>query len=195
MAVLAGMVAVGGASLNQEIESRLTAAVSAVRRSAVVTRADGALFIHAYADRCSGGEATRNPGRAAHGLFAAVARLDNRDELGGSLGVSPVELGRTSDARVIRRMYQRWGDVGVARCLGAFAFASWDEQTRRLTLGRDCLGNRPLFFHCGRQFVAFATSLAALFALPDVPRAIDEIALANFMATNFIEQRQTLYRG
>ena len=39
-------------------------------------------------------------------------------------------------------MYERWGDAGVARCLGAFAFALWDAGRRRLILGRDCLGNR-----------------------------------------------------
>ena len=92
-------------------------------------------------------------------------------------------------------MHERFGDAGVARCLGAFAFALWDAEARRLTLGRDCLGNRPLFYHRGPQFVAFATTLRSLLALPGVPRAIDELALAQFIAVNLREQQRTLYRG
>ena len=92
-------------------------------------------------------------------------------------------------------MHERWGEAGVARCLGAFAFALWDAEARRLTLGRDCLGNRALFYHRGPQFVAFATTLGALLALPGVPRAIDEMALAQFMAVNHREQQRTFYRG
>jgi asparagine synthase (glutamine-hydrolysing) len=92
-------------------------------------------------------------------------------------------------------MHERWGDDGVARCVGAFAFARWDAAARRLTLGRDCLGNRPLFYHRGPHFVAFATSLRGLLALPGVPRALDEMALAQFIAVNHREQERTLYRG
>lgn len=125
----------------------------------------------------------------------ALARLDNRSELGAALGLAPAELARIPDSILILRMYERWGDAGVARCLGAFAFALWEVPSRRLTLGRDCLGNRPLFYHRGQEFVAFATTLGALLTLPGVPREIDEIALANFIAVNLREKRRTFYRG
>jgi asparagine synthase (glutamine-hydrolysing) len=92
-------------------------------------------------------------------------------------------------------MLERWGDAGVARCLGTFAFALWDADTRRLTLGRDCLGNRALFYHCGEAVVSFATTLGALLALPGVPREINEITLAHFIAVNNREPRHTFYRG
>ncbi len=128
-------------------------------------------------------------------LFVALARLDNREELGASLGLGGAELARTSDARLLLTMYERWGDNGVARCVGSFAFAQWDAVARRLTLGRDCLGNRPLFYHRGPGFVAFSTTLGALLALPGVPRAIDELALAQFIAVNHREQERTFYRG
>jgi asparagine synthase (glutamine-hydrolysing) len=128
-------------------------------------------------------------------LFAALARLDNREEVGASLGLGCAELARRSDAHLLLSMHERWGDDGVARCVGAFAFALWEAEARRLTLGRDCLGNRPLFYHRGPHFVAFATSLRSLLALPGVPRALDELALAQFIAVNHREQQRTLYRG
>src|SRR5439155_25822073 len=100
------------------------------------------------------------------------------------------------DPLLIRRAIERWGDAGVARCLGAFAFALWESEAGRLTLGRDCLGKAPLFFHRARGFVAFATTPGMLLSLPGVPREIDELALANFLAVNLgHEPRRTFYRG
>ena len=128
-------------------------------------------------------------------LFIADARLDNRAELGHALDLAPADLARMSDHAFLQDMYRRWGEAGVARCLGAFAFAHWDAGRRRLILGRDCLGNRSLFFHHGNGFVAFASTLRILLALPCVPRELDELALADYLALDFSEARQTLYRG
>ena len=135
------------------------------------------------------------PGSRA-GLFAALARLDNRDELGAALGLMPSEFRAAPDATLIRRAIERWGDAGVARCLGAFAFALWESEAGPLTLGRDCLGRAPLFFYRARGFVVFATTLGMLFSLPGVPREIDELALANLLAVNLgADPRRTFYRG
>ena len=127
-------------------------------------------------------------------LFVASARLDNRRDLADALAISPAALTGISDADLIQGMSRRWGDGGIARCLGAFVFAQWDAQTRCLTLGRDCLGRRALFFHRGRGFVAFATTFTGLLALPNVPRRLDENVLANFLTFNLIERRRTFYR-
>ena len=195
MTVLAGIVAVGSGLIDPDIEFRLQRAVGSSRKTAPIVAVDGAVY--AQSAPAASGPRQANPvvGRGGRELFAAIARLDNREELGAALGLASGEIARESDAMLIRRMHERWGDAGVARCLGAFAFALWEADARRLTLGRDCLGNRPLFFHCGPQFIAFATTLGALLALPDVPRAIDEIELANFIAVNVREERHTLYRG
>lgn len=128
-------------------------------------------------------------------LFAADARLDNRDELGNDLGIAAATLRHTSDAEIVFRAISRWGDAGAAKILGAFAFALWDETAKRLTLGRDCLGQRALFYHVRGDIVQFATSLTALLALPGVPRDLDDIEIANFMVYNQNEPYRTLYRG
>jgi asparagine synthase (glutamine-hydrolysing) len=117
-------------------------------------------------------------------------------ELGAALQMPSPDIARTSDEALLARMIERWGVPGVARCLGAFAFARWEPDERRLTLGRDCIGvNHTLFFHRGRGFVAFATSLVILLSLSIVPREIDEIALANFFAANLRDGHRTYYRG
>jgi asparagine synthase (glutamine-hydrolysing) len=196
MSAFAGIIALNGGSIGRGAEDRTASALTALRKGhPLARRIENAIFVYSASpptDRVGEQPLTDADGCV---LFAALARLDNREELGGALGLSGAELAQTSDAALIRRIYERWGDTGVARCLGAFAFAHWDGAARRLTLGRDCLGNRPLFYHLGPEFVCFATTLGALLAMPDVPRAIDELALAQFIAVNNRNEPRTFYRG
>jgi asparagine synthase (glutamine-hydrolysing) len=198
MSALAGIVALEGAAIDREMEAAAARAITALHAGRpLVRRITGAVFVQRESSGSARLSGEPHPLTGADGrtLFAAVARLDNRDELGRALGFSSAELTRISDARLLFFMHQRWGDDGVAKCVGAFAFAHWDAAARRLTLGRDCLGNRPLFYHRTPRFVVFATTLRALLALPGVPRAIDERALAQFIAVNHREQERTFYRG
>ena len=198
MTALAGLVAFDGAPIDSEALASASRAIIAFHGGRTITRrVTGAAFVqwHPAAAALLPGEADPLTGADERLLFAALARLDNREELGASLGLGGAELARTSDAQLLLSMHQRFGDDGVARCLGAFAFALWEAEARRLTLVRDCLGNRPLFYHRGPQLVAFATTLRTLLAMPGVPRAIDELALAQFIAGNLREQQRTLYRG
>lgn len=198
MSAFAGIVALDGAPIDSEAEASVVRALIAIHGGRTATRrVAGAAFVQSAvsADASLAGEIHPLTGTDGRSLFAALARLDNREELGARLGLGGAELARTSDARLLMFMHERFGDDGVARCLGAFAFARWDAQARRLTLVRDCLGNRALFYHRGPRFVAFATTLRGLLALPGVPRALDELGLAQFIAVNNCEQERTLYRG
>ncbi len=195
MSAFAGIVSLDGRPLERHAEDRVAVALTAMRPGRTSAwRSRGAIFVHKSSEANKYSEAGRPAFRDSDALFTALARIDNREELGDALGLGPTELAQTSDAELIQRLFLRWGDCGVARCVGAFAFAHWDAAARRLTLGRDCLGNRPLFYHRGPEFVCFATTLGALLALPGVPRAIDEIALAQFIAVNNGNERRTFYR-
>lgn len=52
-----------------------------------------------------------------------------------------------------------------------------------------------MYYHRGAGFAAFATGLRTLLALPDVPRRIDELAVADFLVDNVTEPRATFYCG
>ena len=193
----AGIVAFDDVPIDIKSEQQIGRAIAAPRKGRIAARRiDGALFACQTAPASTGGPSAPPPPTGnGHTLFAADARLDNRTELGAALALSPPELACTTDEDLVRRMFERWGEAGIARCLGAFAFALWDANARRLILGRDCLGNRALFFHRGGGFVVFANTLGALLALAQVPCQLDEIVLANFLAVNLMEQRRTFYRG
>jgi asparagine synthase (glutamine-hydrolysing) len=113
-------------------------------------------------------------------MLVADARLDNRDELTDSLGrTRGAEL---SDAQLLFLAYQRWGEGVLNRAIGDFAFAAWREAEKLLTLARDPMGQRPLHYHLGDGFVAFASMPQGLHALPQIPRELDREQLAGFVA-------------
>ena len=110
------------------------------------------------------------------------------------LSLSSERRQATDDGTLLIDLHRRFGAPGVARALGAFAFAAWDEAAQRLVLGRDCLGERPLFFHRTDRFVVFASDMRTLLSMPFVPRAIDDDAVANYLAMNLWRPSKTLYR-
>jgi asparagine synthase (glutamine-hydrolysing) len=134
-------------------------------------------------------------GFGGQGRLVFAGRLDNREDLAEALGIAPAALRETSDSALCLLALERWYLDALPRLEGGFAFALWDERSRRLLLGRDKMGGRPLFYHRGAGFIAFATTFNGLFALPQVPRAIDEVVLGDFLALNVFEERRTIYRG
>jgi asparagine synthase (glutamine-hydrolysing) len=109
----------------------------------------------------------------ARGLsFVCDARLDNRGEIAASLGIDPDALPRMADSAVLFEAYRAWGDGCAERLIGDFTFAAWNADTRTLTLGRDHMGQRHIFFHAGDDVFAFSTDRKGLWALPDVPRRL-----------------------
>jgi asparagine synthase (glutamine-hydrolysing) len=117
------------------------------------------------------------------GRFALVAdlRLDNREELARSLGLGPADLSAIADSGLLALALLRWGDETPEHLLGDFAFAWFDAARRRLLLARDPLGQRPLFWHRGAGFFAFASMPKGLFALDAVPRRADETNLVRYL--------------
>lgn len=114
-------------------------------------------------------------------VIVADCRLDNRDELARSLDLPPPATAQLADSALILMAYRRWGTDCPQRLLGDFAFAIWDPGPRQLLCARDHLGIRPLFYHRGPRFFAFANGIQGLFALPRVPRRLNEGKLREFL--------------
>lgn len=83
-----------------------------------------------------------------------------------------------SDTEVLVHLYEQHGERFVEQLNGQFAIALWDGRRRRLVLARDRVGIRPLFYAQAGARLAFASEVKALFALPEVPRALDPAGLA-----------------
>lgn len=115
-------------------------------------------------------------------LLVADVRLDNRDDLADSLGVAADELRTLCDAALLMRSLERWEEGALDRLVGDFAFALWDARRERLTLARDFIGRRPLHYHRGRDFLAFASMPKGLHCLAEIPYAPDLQTTADFLA-------------
>ena len=107
-------------------------------------------------------------------VLVADARVDNRDELARALGIDARRLQALSDADVMLHAYERWGVDAFDRIYGVFGCAVWEPRRRRLVLAKDSVGMRPLYYHRGAGFFAFATMPKGLHALPEIPYAADE---------------------
>ena len=105
-----------------------------------------------------------------------------------------------SDTETLLAGFDIWGvDATVSRAVGMFAFALWDRQARALTLGRDRLGEKPLYYGWqgsgeARAFL-FGSELKALQAHPVFERRIDRDALCLFMRYNNVAGTASIYEG
>lgn len=188
METFAGQVSLAGAAIPAGFRS----APSPGRDSSRTLHCDGAvLSLAAGTGRGPRGLALDDGRR----LSVALARLDNRSELAVLLAIPAEERDRYSDPALLLELYRRHSDAGVARCVGAFAFAVWDRHGSQLTLGRDCLGEQALFFHLADGVCSFASELRSLLSLPGVPCRLDEPAMADWMVLNPGDPRRTLYQG
>lgn len=126
----------------------------------------------------------RQPLIGGGGRYVLVAdlRLDNRDDLIDALHLPAEKAVRMCDAEILLAAVERWGDDFLTRIVGDYAFALWDGSHRRLTLARDPLGQRPLHYHRGHGFFAFASMPKGLHALAEVPYALNEDSIAKFLA-------------
>jgi len=100
-----------------------------------------------------------------------------------------------SDTEVIVHLYEEYGEDFPRHLNGQFAIALWDKSRRRLVLTRDRAGIRPLFLHKGADRLYFGSEIKAIFACPEVPRALDPKGLSQVMTYWGLPGAQTSFVG
>ena len=100
-----------------------------------------------------------------------------------------------SDAAILLAAIERWEELCLERLIGDYAFVLWDSARRRLLLARDPLGQRPLHYHRGNKFFAFASMPKGLHALAEVPYAPDEDRIAEFLVLMTEIGPQSFFQG
>lgn len=101
-----------------------------------------------------------------------------------------------SDTETLLAAVERWGIAGaIERCIGMFAIGVWDEAEHTLTLARDRIGEKPLYYGHARGTFLFASELKAFSAFPGFDAAIDDDALALFFWFNYIPAPHSIFRN
>lgn len=127
--------------------------------------------------------------------LVADLRLDNRGDLAVELGLRAAEVHRMCDAALLLAAWERWEAACFDHLVGDYAFALFDRRRRRLVLARDPMGRRPLFYHQGQGFFAFATMAKGLHALPEVPYGPDEDQAAELLALLPAAPTRSFFKG
>ncbi len=102
----------------------------------------------------------------------------------------------SSDTEVLLSALEAWGlEQTLKQIQGMYAFSIWDRQLKTLTLVRDRLGEKPLYFGWHQGSFVFASELKAFKRLPAWKPEIDLEALASFFKLNHVPAPQCIFKN
>jgi asparagine synthase (glutamine-hydrolysing) len=101
----------------------------------------------------------------------------------------------TSDTEVIAHLYEEDPAGFVRKLRGMFAISIWDAGRQRLTLARDRLGKKPLYWRFVDGRLSYGSELKTVVEDPDVPRVIDRQALARYLEYGYVPTPQSIFEG
>lgn len=98
-----------------------------------------------------------------------------------------------SDTEVVLKTLVQSGLDGVHTWNGMFAVAAWDRFRKKLTLIRDRMGVKPLYYFYDGETLLFASEVKAILASGLVARCIDRQALWDYLTFRFVPGRETIW--
>src|SRR5437764_7271731 len=101
-----------------------------------------------------------------------------------------------SDTETLLASFDCWGlEATLARTIGMFGFALWDRHTRTLSLARDRLGEKPLFYGWQGDAFLFGSELKALRMHPAFNADIDRNVIRRYLQYGYIGAPYSIYRN
>jgi asparagine synthase (glutamine-hydrolysing) len=102
----------------------------------------------------------------------------------------------SSDTESLLAAIDAWGlRRALERCVGMFAFALWDTQERALTLVRDRLGEKPLYYGRYNGMFIFSSELKAFEQIPEFAAQVSQAALWHYICQKAIPAPLSIYEG
>lgn len=127
--------------------------------------------------------------------IAFNGEIYNYDYLRRRLEGSGHKFRTNSDTETIIHLYEDEGPDCFNHLNGMFAVAIWDSNRRRLVLGRDRLGKKPLVYRQDPGRLLFASELKSILQVPGLPREIDPAAIDEYLTYQYIPHPNTIFRG
>ncbi len=100
-----------------------------------------------------------------------------------------------TDTEVIVHLYEEHGPAFLKRLRGMFGLALWDVKRERLILGRDRIGEKPLYTRNEPGRLLFASELKSILQAEDVPRRLNLAALQEYLALGYVPAPLTMLEG
>lgn len=104
------------------------------------------------------------------------------------------EIKTGSDTEVLLKLFQLYGSKMLHRLNGMFAFAIWDKEKKELTVARDRMGVKPLYYSFSNETFYFASEQKALFSA-GLPLKIAQNGLEEYIFNRFVAGENTLYEN
>lgn len=140
--------------------------------------------------------AGHQPMHSASGRLVMVfnGEVYNHEEIRQRLGMR--HWRGHSDTEVMLEAIEEWGlDAALNEFVGMFAFALWDKRERRLSLCRDRLGIKPLYYGWAGTAFVFASELKAIAQYPEFDAHVNRDALAMYLSYSAVPAPYCIYDG
>jgi asparagine synthase (glutamine-hydrolysing) len=142
-------------------------------------------------------ETGHQPMHSSSGRFVLVfnGEIYNFAALRRELEAAGSRFRGTSDSEVLLEAIDRWGvRATLERTNGMFGLAVWDRDRRVLTLARDRLGEKPLYYGWAGETFVFGSEIKALRAHPDARFEVDRGALSAYFRFGYVPGPSSIYR-
>jgi len=125
----------------------------------------------------------------------ANGEIYNYPELRAELELKNYTFRTRSDIEVIVHLYEEYGIDFVSHLRGMFAFALLDKRKNQLVLGRDRMGEKPLYFAETSSGFSFSSELRTLVQSGIVPLDLDPKVIPNYFLYGFVPEPFTIIKG
>lgn len=128
-------------------------------------------------------------------VITCDARIDNRDELIPQVGFSNRPVKEITDAEIILKAYDKWGEECIQRFVGDFVFAIWNPKEQKLVCARDSMGIKHFYYYYkpGEIFV-IASEAKAIFGFEGIPRKLNETNIGDILILNYHDKENTPFQ-
>ena len=98
-----------------------------------------------------------------------------------------------SDTETLLAAIDEWGiEKALHMFTGMFAFALWDHKEKSLTLGRDRLGEKPLYYGWSKNNLVFGSELSCFKAFPDFKLSVNRNALSGYIQRGYVKAPESI---
>lgn len=134
-------------------------------------------------------------GRSGRVLAVVNGEIYNEPALRVECEANGYRFRTDGDCEVVLALYELHGVCGLERLRGMYAYAIVDDVARTLILGRDPLGEKPLYYSAGPDGLLFCSELTAIRGPGGAPHPLNRSAVADYLRYGYISEPATILEG
>ena len=100
-----------------------------------------------------------------------------------------------SDNESILCLYEKYGINGFKKLRGMYAFAIYDKKHKKIVLGRDQFGIKPLYFHWSKNMFIYSSEIQSIYKSGLIAIELDKTKIKELLQVQFNTGRETIFKG